>query len=73
MCRRRFPIAQVIDDTCAKLVNPDPESFARGFQELIENVNLRKKIGEEGKLLAKKNYSLESYKLKLKNIYDQLN
>ena len=64
---------QVIDDTCAKLVNPDPESFARGFQELIENVNLRKKIGEEGKLLAKKNYSLESYKLKLKNIYDQLN
>ncbi len=64
---------QAIDDTCSKLVNPDPESFAEGFQELIENEDLRKKIGEAGKLLAKKNYSLESYKLKLKNIYDQLN
>ncbi len=64
---------QAIDDTCSKLVNPDPESFAKGFQELIENENLRKKIGEAGKSLAKKNYSLESYKLKLKNIYDQLN
>ena len=64
---------QVIDDTCSKLVNPDPESFANGFQELIENEDLRKKIGEAGKSLAKKNYSLESYKLKLKNIYDQLN
>ena len=64
---------QVIDNTCSKLVNPDPESFAKGFKELIENENLRKKIGEAGRLLAKKNYSLESYKLKLKNIYDQLN
>jgi len=63
---------QVIDDSCSKLVNPDSESFAKGFQELIENEDLRKKIGEAGKSLAKKNYSLESYKLKLKNIYDQL-
>ena len=62
---------QVIDDTCSKLVNPDPESFANGFQELIENEDLRKKIGEAGKSLAKKNYSHESYKMKLKNIYDQ--
>ena len=64
---------QVIDNTCSKLVNPDPESFAKGFKRLIENENLRKKIGEAGRLLAKKNYSRESYKLKLKNIYDQLN
>ena len=64
---------QVIDDSCSKLVNPDPEAFAKGFKRLIEDENLRKKIGEAGRLLAKKNYSLESYKLKLKNIYDQLN
>ena len=64
---------QVIDNTCSKLVNPDPESFAKGFKRLIEDENLRKKVGEAGRLLAKKNYSLESYKLKLKNIYDQLN
>jgi len=64
---------QIIDNSCSRLVEPDPESFAKGFQELIENEDLRKKIGEAGKTLAKKNYSLESYKLKLKNIYDQLN
>lgn len=63
---------QVIDDSCSKLVDPDPESFASGFKELLENEGLRKKLGEAGHLLAKKNYSIESYKLKLKKIYDQI-
>ncbi len=63
---------QVVDDSSSKLADPDPESFALGLQELIENENMRNAIGEAGRILAKNNYSLDSYKFKLKRIYDQL-
>jgi glycosyltransferase involved in cell wall biosynthesis len=63
---------QVIDDATSKLANPDPESFAKGLQELIENEELRNSIGNAGNLLAKNNYSLNCYKAKLKNIYDYI-
>ena len=63
---------QAIDDTNSRLTDPNPDSFAKGLQELIENEDIRNNIGEAGRTLAQNNYSLESYKVKLKNIYDQL-
>ncbi|HSP88786.1 MAG TPA: hypothetical protein VLN45_11670, partial [Ignavibacteriaceae bacterium] len=60
-------------DTSSKLADPDPDAYANGLKELIENENLRITIGKAGRKLAKTNYSLESYKVKLKNIYDHLN
>ena len=63
---------QVIDDTNSKLADPDPGSFAESLKELIENEDMRNTIGEAGRTLAQNNYSLDSYKVKLKNIYDQL-
>ncbi|HSP88085.1 MAG TPA: glycosyltransferase family 4 protein, partial [Ignavibacteriaceae bacterium] len=59
---------QAIDDSTSKLADADPDSFALGLQELIENENMRNAIGEAGRILAKNNYSLDSYKFKLKKI-----
>ncbi len=56
----------------AKLFKPTPEDFAIAFQELLNNNGERKRIGEAGKKLAEENYSIRSYKKKLKNIYDWL-
>ena len=63
---------QVIDDTNSKLADSDPGSFAKSLKELIENEDMRSTIGEAGRTLAQNNYSLDSYKVKLKNIYDQV-
>ena len=64
---------QVLDSSCAYLVNPESKNFSIGLSELIENKELREKIGKSGKELAKKNYSLESYKKKVENIYSKIN
>ncbi len=56
----------------AKLFQPTPEGFAKAFEELLNNEEERKRIGEAGKKLAEENYSLRSYKRKLKEIYNWL-
>lgn len=55
-----------------KLFDPTPEDFARAFKDLLENEEERKMLGSAGKKLAEDNYSLRSYKKKLKQIYDWL-
>ena len=55
-----------------KLFEPNPKDFARAFKELLENEDERKILGTAGKKLAEDNYSLRSYKRKLKNIYEWL-
>ncbi|MFZ1289735.1 MAG: glycosyltransferase [Melioribacteraceae bacterium] len=56
----------------SKLFNPNPESFAKAFKELLENTEERKILGNAGKKLAEEKYSLRSYEKKLKEIYDWL-
>ena len=55
-----------------KLFDLDADSFAEKFVELLENPEERKRLGYAGKKLAEDNYSLRSYKKKLKNIYNWL-
>lgn len=55
-----------------KFFDPNPQDFARAFAELLENEDERKSLGVAGKKLAEDNYSLRSYKRKLKQIYDWL-
>lgn len=63
---------QVMNDTCAKLVNPKPEEFALGLQMLLSNNNLRQKLGENGSCLANNKYSLAEFKRKLLYAYNSL-
>lgn len=60
---------QVMTNEHALLVDAKPEQFALGLKKLIEDKKLRVNLGTKGKNLADENYSLKSYKLKLKNIY----
>ena len=60
---------QVLNSNCSYLVEPNPKDFAKGLEKLINDKTLRESIGETGKELAKKNFSLNSYKKKLKKIY----
>jgi len=63
---------QAMSSKEVKLFDPTPESFAINFQELLENEEERKMLGDAGKLLAEESYSLRSYKKKIKNIYKWL-
>lgn len=60
---------QVLTKEHALLVEANPEEFAMGLKKLIEDKKLRAELGTKGKNLAEENYSLKSYKIKLKNIY----
>lgn len=60
---------QVLTKEHAFLVEANPEEFAMGLKKLIEDEKLRAELGTKGKNLAEENYSLKSYKIKLRNIY----
>lgn len=63
---------QVLDDTVACLRDPTPESFAEGLTKLVNDQELRKKLGENGKELAQNKYSIETYREKLAGFYQNL-
>lgn len=63
---------QVLDDTVACLREPTPESFADGIVTLINNKDVREKLGENGKNLARERYSIESYRRKLADFYQDI-
>jgi glycosyltransferase involved in cell wall biosynthesis len=72
LATRIYSHLQAINELTSKLADPDPASFAIGMQELIENKNLRNTIGEAGRKLAKNNYSLDSFKFKVKKFCAEL-
>jgi len=64
---------QVLDSSCSYLVNPVSKNFSIGLSELIENKELREMLGKNGKELAQKKYSRDSYKKKVEYIYLGIN
>ena len=58
------------DNAC--LVDPTGESMTAGLVELIEDRELRLKIGVANKKLAEEKYSQAQYLTKLKNIYNAI-
>ncbi len=63
---------QVLTKENSYLVKPDPQSMAEGLKTLINNPELRERIGRNGKQTATDNYSLKSYKEKLRKVYDYI-
>jgi len=61
--------AQVMDASCAMLVDPTPDSIARGFTALIRDPNLRHRLGKAGQDLVQKKYSRKVYRKKLLDFY----
>jgi glycosyltransferase involved in cell wall biosynthesis len=63
---------QVLDDSTAVLIDPNPESFAEGMLLLAEDEKLRQILGERGKILVEEKYNFENFQTKVNNIYDSL-
>lgn len=63
---------QVIDNRVAMLVQPHPEDFSQGILRLINNSNLRSKLGMRGKQLIQEKHSYQAFCQKLNNLYDWL-
>ena len=63
---------QVIDNRVAMLAQPNPTDFSQGILRLINNSNLRSKLGMRGKKLIKEQHSYQAFSQKLNNLYDCL-
>ena len=61
---------QVLDDSCAELVAPEPESFAGGISRLVEDVERRNSLGAAAQQKAQSEYSLAAYRSRLKRAYE---
>ncbi len=51
------------------LVEPQVNDFAGGLKKLIEDERMRNELGKKGKIHADENYSLKSYRQKLRDIH----
>jgi glycosyltransferase involved in cell wall biosynthesis len=60
---------QVLSPDTAVLTSPTPEAFAHGALKLIENADLREKIGNAGKRLIEEKYTYGVFKKKIHALY----
>lgn len=63
---------QVLDSTCAVLVDPQPDAIAHGLKKLLHQSELRRTLASNGKRLAETKFSLSVYTRKLTNLYKRL-
>ena len=61
---------QLLNDQVAAIAEPTPEAFSGSLLQLVEDGALRMKIGAAGKRLVEQQYSLESFKKKVNDLYD---
>lgn len=63
---------QILDETRAVLVGPDPAAFARGISRLIGDAGLRNRLGEHGRRLIAEIYNFSEFKRRLDRCYSNL-
>ena len=63
---------QALNDEVACLVEPDARAMGAGIKMLCSDADLRQKLGERGKALADKEYSMSAFKRKLSAFYKQI-
>jgi glycosyltransferase involved in cell wall biosynthesis len=61
--------SQVLDPTCAMLVEPQPAAMAAGWEKLIDFPALRVALGEKAALRASTLYSEKAFHARLKQAY----
>jgi glycosyltransferase involved in cell wall biosynthesis len=60
---------QVLDDSTALLVEPEPRAFARGLVRLAEDEELRRRLAASAKRRVTHNYSLAAFNDRVRDIY----
>jgi glycosyltransferase involved in cell wall biosynthesis len=63
---------QVLDDACAELAEPDPDSLARGFERLAGDAERRNALGRLAQQRARDRYSEDHYRRVLERAYRAL-
>jgi glycosyltransferase involved in cell wall biosynthesis len=63
---------QVLDDGCALLVEPNPQSLAQGLATLATDETLRARLGAAARRRAKERYSVEAFREKVCAAYSAL-
>lgn len=61
---------QVITENEAYLAPANPFGFSKGILDLVNNEDLRKRLGEKGRKLVEKNHTYSAYKERLNSVYD---
>lgn len=60
----------VLDDTIAVLAAPTSDAFAAGIERLIQDHDLRQRLGRRSQQVAVEKYSAQAYLAKLAKIYE---
>ena len=63
---------QALNDEVACLVAPDAESMGAGISTLCRDETYRMQLGEAGKVLAEKEYSMKAFREKLSDFYKKI-
>jgi glycosyltransferase involved in cell wall biosynthesis len=63
---------QVMDDSCALLVEPQAQDFARGIETLAADETLRRRLGQAARERADSRHTLREYKRTVMAGYDRL-
>jgi glycosyltransferase involved in cell wall biosynthesis len=64
-----FAHTQILSDETAVIVDLDPDAYAEGILRLIEDVDLRVRIGSQARTHAEEEYSEKNYLAKLEKAY----
>jgi glycosyltransferase involved in cell wall biosynthesis len=63
---------QLIDDRVAMLVEPQIEPFSKAIVRLLEDAQLRTKLGTAGRRLVEENFTYRAFREKLDGVFDWL-
>ncbi len=63
---------QVLGNKTAMLSHPHPKAFSKGIVSLVEDPDLRLKLGAAGKIMVQKNHSYAAFCEKLGSLYNEL-
>jgi len=63
---------QVLDDSTAYLVEPDPDAMGRGLAELLSDASLRERLATHAKEYVQEEFTPAAAGRKLRVFYDEM-
>lgn len=61
---------QIISDNEAYLASANPDGFAKGILDLVQNKDLRERLGKNGREFVEKNHTYSAHQKRLHGVYD---
>jgi len=63
---------QALDSTCAELVSPSAEALGQGLQRLVQDSELRRRLGNSARAKVESEFSLSTFQRRLQDGYSKL-